>query len=94
MNSTDLESPEQFGCLFLTSLHKIKLHIFQTISKCLVHGIRPFKYNNTCDLCVILQDKENRVNLWRRNVLFFTGKLLMSLITNFKSPQYKTVISS
>ena len=59
----DLESPEQLGCLFHTYLNKNKLQIFQNISKCSENGLRQFKSKNTCELCNIIQDKENRVKI-------------------------------
>ena len=60
LNATYLESPEQLDCLIPTSHNKIKFHILQNISKCLTHGLRPFKYKNTCDLFDNMQDKEKR----------------------------------
>ena len=59
MNAPYLESSEQLDCLFPTSLHKIKLHIFQNIPKISIHGLRQFKYNNTCKLCDNICDKHN-----------------------------------
>ena len=44
---------------FLIPFMKIKLHIFQNIYKCSVHRLIPFKYNNTCELCDNIPDKEN-----------------------------------
>ena len=49
MNTPDLYSPEQLDRLFPASLHKIKFHTFQNISKCLIHELIPFKYMNTCE---------------------------------------------
>ena len=43
--------------IFPASLHKIKFRIFQNIYKFLIHGLIPFKYKNTCDLCDNIQDK-------------------------------------
>ena len=57
MNAPNLELLEQLDHFFPASLHKIKFHIFQNISKCPIHGLRPFKYNNTCGLCDETQDK-------------------------------------
>ena len=57
MNVPFLESSEQLNRFFPESLDKIKFHIFQNISKCLIHGLRPFKYNNMCELCDIITYK-------------------------------------
>ena len=59
INAPYLESSEQIDIFFPDSLHKIKLHIFQNISKFSIHVLRPFKYNNTCELCYKIQDKYN-----------------------------------
>ena len=58
MNAPDLESSEQLDHVFSASLIRIKFHIFQNISKYLIHGLRPFKYKNTCGLCDTIQDKK------------------------------------
>ena len=63
MNYPYLESSEQLDYLFPIFLHKIKFHIFQNITRCLIQGLIPFKYNNTCDVCDNIQDKDNRVNI-------------------------------
>ena len=60
INAPYLESSEQLDRLFPTSLHKIKFHLFQNIYKCSIHGLRPFKYKNTCDLCDNMLDKDDR----------------------------------
>ena len=57
INDPFLESSEQLDRLFPVSLHKIKFHIFQNLSKCSINGLRPFKYNNICELCDIIPDK-------------------------------------
>ena len=60
MNAPYLESSEQLDRFFPGYLHIIKFHIFQNISKCSIHGLTPFKYNNTCEICDNILDKENR----------------------------------
>ena len=60
INAPDFESSEQHDRLFTTSLYKIKLHIFKNTSKCPMHGLRPLKYKNMCELCDTIQDKEKR----------------------------------
>ena len=60
MNTPFLESSEQLYRFFPASLHKIKFHIFQNISKCSIHGLRPFKHKNMCELCDTIPDKENK----------------------------------
>ena len=57
MNDQYLESSEQLDRFFPASIHKMMFYIFQNISKCLIHGLRPFKHNNMCDLCNIIPDK-------------------------------------
>ena len=37
-----------------------KFHIFQNISKCLIYGLRPFKYNNTCEFCDNILDNDKK----------------------------------
>ena len=60
MNYPYLESSEQLDRFFPAFFHKIKFHIFENISKCSIHGLRPFKYNNTCELCDKIFDKYNK----------------------------------
>ena len=60
MNAPYLESSEQMDCLFPASLNKIRFHIFQNISKILIHWLRTFKYKITCELCDSILDKEKR----------------------------------
>ena len=60
MNAPYLELSEQRDRFFPSSFHKIKFHIFQNISKFSIHGLRPFKYNNTCDRCDNTEDKVKR----------------------------------
>ena len=55
-----LESSEQLDPFFPASLHKIKFHIFQNISKCSIHGLRPFIHKNMCELCDIIPDKDKK----------------------------------
>ena len=59
MNDQYLESSEQLDRFFPASIHKIKLHIFKNISKCLIHGLIPFIYKNTCELCDNILGKDN-----------------------------------
>ena len=63
MNALNLESSEQIDHLFPTSLYKIKFHIFQNISKCSIHILRPFKYKNVCELCDNIIDKKMKGRL-------------------------------
>ena len=65
MNAPYFESSEQLDCFFPSSLHKIKFHIYQNISKCSIHGLISFKYNNTCDLCdkIIHEYNKSRIIL-------------------------------
>ena len=55
MNDPYLESSEQLDMLIPSSLQKVKFHIFQNTSKCSIHGLIPFKYNNPCELCENIQ---------------------------------------
>ena len=43
MNFPYLKSSEQPNHLFTGSHHKIRFYIFQNISKCWIHGLKPFK---------------------------------------------------
>ena len=63
MSDPYLESSEQLHRFFHASLHKIKFHIFQNISKCSLHGLIPFRYKNTCELCDEIQDTEKGVRI-------------------------------
>ena len=63
MNDPYLESSEQLDDLFPDSIHKIKFHIFQNISKYLLHGLIPFKYKSTCEFCDNIQEKDIRENI-------------------------------
>ena len=56
-NDPYLKSSEQLDSFFSSSLHKIKFHIFQNISKCLIHVLRLFKYKNRCELYNNILDK-------------------------------------
>ena len=60
MNVPYLESSEQLYQLCPAYLHKIKFHIFQNIYKCLIQGLIPFKYKNTCVLCYNILEKDNK----------------------------------
>ena len=60
MNAPFLESSEQLNCFFPASLRKIKFHIFQNISKFLIHILIPFKHNNMCELCDIVPERDKR----------------------------------
>ena len=61
MNAQLLELSEQLDCLFSASLHKIKLHIIQNISKISIHALRTFKSKNMCDLCDNILDRDKKV---------------------------------
>ena len=60
MNDPFLESSEQLDRFFPASLHKIKFHIFQNISKYSIQGLRPFIHKNMCELCDIIPDKDKK----------------------------------
>ena len=60
MNYPFLESSEQLNFFFTESLHKIKFHIFQNISKFLMHRLIPFQHNNMCELYDIIPDKDKK----------------------------------
>ena len=67
MNAPNLKSSEQIGRLFSASLNKTIFHIFQNISKYLIRVLRPFKYNNTCDLCAKIQKKRKEIKNHRED---------------------------
>ena len=60
INAPCLESSEQLGSFFSAFFHKSKFHIFRNISRCYIHGLKPFKYKNTCDLCDNILEKYKR----------------------------------
>ena len=70
MNDPYLESSEKLDHLFNASIHTTKFHIFQNISKCLIHGLRPFKYNNTCVLCDEILEKYKRGRITANKCFF------------------------
>ena len=63
MNVPDVESSEKLDSSSPAFLHKIKFHMFQNISKCSIHILRIFKYENTCELCDNILDKEKKVRI-------------------------------
>ena len=90
MNAPYLESSEQLHCLFPDSLHKIKFHIFQNIYKFLIQVLRPFKYNNTCELCADILDKDNRGRIMVKKCFFLNEKVIDIFHEFFTSPKYKS----
>ena len=90
---TDLESPEQLDCLFTASLHKIKFHIFQNISKGLIHGLIPLNYKNTCELYDTIKYKEKRGNIMTNNIFLYVEAIyIFNKLINYHNRN--TVISS
>ena len=71
MTAPYLESSEQLDSFFPDSFHKIKFYILQNISRCYIHGLRPFKYKNTCDLCdnILEEYKRGRIMVKKYFVL-------------------------
>ena len=59
-NAPYLESSEQLDSFFPAYPNKIELDISQNISKFSIYRLRPFKHNNTCDLCDKIIDKDKR----------------------------------
>ena len=76
MNAPYLESSEQLDRFFPDFLHKIKFYIFQNISKCSVHILRPFKYNNTCQLCKNILEKYKRGRIMANNVFVLREEVI------------------
>ena len=74
INAPFLESSEQLNHFFPASLHKIKFHIFQNISKCLIHRLRPFKHKNMCELCDIIPGKDKKGRITVKHLLSFMRK--------------------
>ena len=70
-------------------INKYKLNILQNISKCLIHGLIPFKYKNTCDLCDNIPDKYKKGRLMVNKVLFIVRKLYMSFMKKLHSHNRK-----
>ena len=86
MNAPYLESSEQLDCLFPASLKKIIFHIFQNISKFSIHGLRKFKYNNTCELCDDILDKDKKVRLMVK-ICFLHEEVIDVFYENITLPQ-------
>ena len=76
INAPYLEPPEQFDSFFPASLHKIKFHIFKNISKCSIHGLRPFKYKNTRELCDNIQDKDKKGRIMTKKCFIFHEEVI------------------
>ena len=51
-----------------------------------MHELRPFQYNNTCNLCSNIQDIRIEKQLWKSNVFLLTRKLSMSFMKLFHIP--------
>ena len=62
-NASFLEPSEKLDPFFPASLHKANVHIFKNISKCFIHGLRQFKYNNICELWELITDKYKKGSL-------------------------------
>ena len=75
MNAPFLESSEQINIFFPDYLHKIKFHLFQNISKCLIHILRPFKHKNMCELYDIIPDQDKKGRIMVKIFLLFMSKL-------------------
>ena len=70
MSEKYLESSKHLDRLFPGSLHEIKFHIFQNITKLPINGLRKFKYNNICELSGKTQYKEKRGKVMVRKRFF------------------------
>ena len=75
-NAPFLESSEHLNRFFPESLHKIMFHKFQNISKCLIHGLRPFKHKIVCESCDIIPDKDNKGIIMLKNVFVLRGEVV------------------
>ena len=64
MNDTYLETSEQLHQFIPTWLHRNKVNIFKNISKCLIQGLKLFKYNKKCDVCDNIIDKDKGVRIY------------------------------
>ena len=76
MNAPFLESSEQPNSFLPESLQKIEFRIFQNISKCSLHGLRPFKHKNICDLCDIISDKDKKVRIMVKNYFVIRDEVI------------------
>ena len=90
INAQYLESPEKLHLFFPDSLHKIKSHIFQNICKCLIHIFRPFKYNNTCELCDNIQNKY-KIGIIMENKIFVLHEEVIDLFHRIKKIQNRKI---
>ena len=75
-NDPFFEYSEKLDRLFPASLHKIKFHKFQNISKFLIHGLRPFKYKNMCELCDIILGKYNKGRIMAKKCFVLHEKVI------------------
>ena len=94
MNAPNLELSKQLDRLFLGSLHKIKFHIFQDISKYTIHVLRPFKYNNISELCYRTQDKDKRGEIMTENCFVLHEEVIDIFQKKLYHHYRKIVISS
>ena len=94
INYPYLESPEQIDRFFPDSLNKIKFHTFKSISKCLIHGLRPFRYKNTCDLCDKILRIDNKGILMVKKCFILHEEVIYVFHEKLHSHNRKTVISS
>ena len=82
MNAPHLESSEKIDLLFTASLHKIRFHLFQNISKRPINGLRQFKHKQICELCDNIQDKDKR-GIITANKCFFPHEEVIGVFHDF-----------
>ena len=92
MNAPYLESSEQLDHFFPASLHKIKFCIFQNIYKFSIHILKPFKYNNTFELCDIIFDKDKRGRIMVKKCFALHEEVIYVFHEKNSFPLYKTDI--
>ena len=94
MNAPFLESSEQINRLFPASLHKIQFHIFKNTSKFSIHGLRPLKHKNVCELCDIIRDKDKKYRIMVKKCFVLHEEVIDVFHGGGYSHNRKTRISS
>ena len=93
MDAPYLESFEQLDSFFTDFFHKIKFHKFRNVSKCLIHRLRLFKSNNTCELCDTIQDKDNGGKIMVKKCSVLKEEVIDVFHLKFYIPKIENVIS-
>ena len=55
----------------------------------MIHGLRPFKYKNTCELCNNILDKDNKCRLTAKKCFVLNEEVIDVFHEKITFPQYK-----